>query len=186
MAWLAVMPFVLCVFAPSPSRASDFELLSVGVRVRFSEMQVLGKNQKESFRGSDLVFTNRLPGLPWEGQVVSGWQIGARLLTSLGVIQGEEGHSAPLVSAIPVLAYVKQDGGIKVDFGAGLALFGKSVYARQDFGGALQFALTVGFSVPIHERIGVGYRFQHYSDGHAYGGDSIGVDFHMLELSYRF
>jgi len=183
VAWLAVVPVVLCAFAPFPSRASDFELLSVGVRARFSETQVLGKHQTESFREYDVVFANRLP---WGHPIGSGWDMGARLLTSVGVIQGEEGQDAPVVSVVPVLAVARQDGRFTAEFGVGLALLGKRVYARQDFGGALQFALTLGLTVPIHERIGVGYRFQHYSDGRAYGNESIGVDFHMLELTYRF
>jgi hypothetical protein len=181
--WLALMPFILCAFAPGSSRASDFELLSVGVRARFSETQVLGKHQTESFREYDLVFANRLP---WERPLGSGWDMSARLLTSVGVIQGEENQDAPVVSVVPVIALTKKDGGFTADFGVGLALLGKRVYARQDFGGAVQFALTLGLSVPIHERIGVGYRFLHYSDGRAYGSESTGVDFHMLELTYRF
>ena len=44
----------------------------------------------------------------------------------------------------------------------------------------------LGLSVPLYKRIAVGYRFQHYSDGRAYGSESTGVDFHMLELLYRF
>ena len=53
-------------------------------------------------------------------------------------------------------------------------------------GGPVQAALTLGVSVPVYERFAVGYRFMHYSDGGAYGSDTIGADFHMLELSYRF
>jgi hypothetical protein len=44
----------------------------------------------------------------------------------------------------------------------------------------------VGVSVPLYGRVGVGYRFMHYSDGGAYGEHTIGADFHMIELIYRF
>ena len=174
---------VLCVFASFPSRASDFELLSVAVRARFSQGKVLGQRQPESFREYDVVFTNRLP---WEEPLGSEWAMGARLLTSAGVLRSEAGETAPVVSAIPVLAFARQDGRFTLDLGVGLALLGKPVYERQDFGGALQFALTLGFSIPVYQRLGVGYRFMHYSDGRAYGNDAIGADFHMVELIYRF
>ena len=85
-----------------------------------------------------------------------------------------------------VIAFGRQDGRFTLDLGAGFALLSKPAYTRQDFGGALQFALTLGLSVPLYERIGVGYRFQHYSDGGAYGHEKTGVDFHMIELTYRF
>ena len=180
---ISLMPFVLCAFAPCPSRASDFELLSVGVRTNFSQARVLGQEQPESFREYDLVTTTRLP---WEEQWGSGWEVGARLMASAGVLRGKTDKAGLVVSAIPLLAFARQDGRFTLDLGAGLALLGKPAYAHQDFGGALQFALTVGLSVPLYERIGVGYRFLHYSDGGAYGHEKTGVDFHMIELTYRF
>jgi hypothetical protein len=184
---ISLMPFVLCAFAPCPSRASDFELLSVGVRTSFSQARVLGQEQPESFREYDVVTTTRLPWKPWEEEISgSGWEIGTRLLASIGALKGKADKAGLVVSAIPVLALARQDGRFTLDLGAGFALLGKPGYAHQDFGGALQFALTLGLSVPLYERIGVGYRFLHYSDGGAYGHEKTGVDFHMIELTYRF
>jgi hypothetical protein len=40
--------------------------------------------------------------------------------------------------------------------------------------------------VPLYDRFGIGYRFMHYSDAGAYGANTIGADFHMVELKYRF
>lgn len=177
------MAFVICLFATGSCRASDFELLSVGVRARFSQAAVLGQHQSESFREYDVVTAIRLP---WEKQLGSGWEAGARLLASVGVLRGESDGAGLVVSAIPVLAVARQDGRFTLDLGAGLALLGKPGYTQQDFGGALQFALTLGLSVPLYERIGVGYRFLHYSDGGAYGHEKTGVDFHMIELTYRY
>jgi len=70
--------------------------------------------------------------------------------------------------------------------GAGLALLDQHAYTRQDFGGALQFALTLGVATPLYKRLGLGYRFMHYSDGGAYGSEATGADMHMIELTYRF
>jgi hypothetical protein len=91
-----------------------------------------------------------------------------------------------VVSLIPVLALGTQGGRFTLDLGMGLALLGRHRYAQQDFGGPAQFALTAGASVPLHERVGVSYRFLHYSDARAYGRGTIGADFHMIELNYRF
>ena len=179
---LAFVPLVLGVCATLPSHASDFELLSVGVRARLGEKRVLGTVQPESFRQYDVTTTVRLP---WEERFPAGWGAGARLLASAGVLQGAD-KTALVVSAIPVLAIGTHDGRFTLDLGLGFALLSRHRYAQQDFGGPVQFALTVGLSAPVYERVGVGYRFLHYSDAGAYGRGTIGADFHMLELIYRF
>jgi hypothetical protein len=163
--------FLAPVFATAPSRAFEVDLLSVGVRVRVGEQKVLGVQQPVSFRAYDTLSSH--------------WLLGTRLLTSAGVLRGAD-KTAWLLSLIPLLALDMQDGRFTLDLGAGLALFGRHRYAEQDFGGPLQVALTLGVAVPLYERIAVGYRFMHYSDGGAYGRGSIGADFHMVELSYRF
>jgi hypothetical protein len=174
--------FLAPVFATAPSRAFEVDLLSVGVRVRVGEQKVLGVQQPVSFRAYDTTATIRLP---WQEPLSSHWLLGTRLLTSAGVLRGAD-KTAWLLSLIPLLALDMQDGRFTLDLGAGLALFGRHRYAEQDFGGPLQVALTLGVAVPLYERIAVGYRFMHYSDGGAYGRGSIGADFHMVELSYRF
>ncbi len=180
--WLALTIFVLCVLAPWPSCAADLQLLSVGVRARVGEKRVLGEEQLESFREYDVVASIRFP---WEGYSPSGWGVSTRLLAGAGVLEGAD-KTALVVSVIPVLAFGSQDGRFTVDLGAGLTLLSKHRYAQQDFGGPLQFALTFGVGVPLYQRVGVGYRFLHYSDAGAYGPDTIGADFHMVELVYRF
>ena len=179
---LALVPLVLCVFATGTSLASDFELLNVGVRARVGEKRVLGEVAPESFREYDVVTTIRLP---WEEQFPAGWRVGARLLASAGVLRGAN-KTALVASLIPVLAIGARDGRFTLDLGTGFALLSRHRYAQQDFGGPLQFALTLGFSVPLYERVGVGYRFLHYSDASTYGHGTIGADFHMVELLYRF
>jgi hypothetical protein len=91
-----------------------------------------------------------------------------------------------VVSGVPLLAFGSRDGRFSADLGGGLALISERQFAQQDFGGHLQFALTFGFAVPLYRQVGVGYRFMHYSDAGAYGTDTIGADFHMVELTYRF
>jgi hypothetical protein len=46
--------------------------------------------------------------------------------------------------------------------------------------------LTVGAGFPLYKRLGLGYRFLHYSDAGVNGPDTIGADFHMIEFSFWF
>jgi hypothetical protein len=167
---------------PWPTAAAGLDLLNAGIRARVGEKRVLGQVAPESFNAYDLVATFRLP---WQRYQPSGWGLGTRVITSAGVMQGA-GKTALVVSAIPALAFGSQDGRFTLDLGAGLALISEHRFADQDFGGVLQAALTLGVTVPLYRRIGVGYRFQHYSDAGAYGSRTIGADFHMLEFTYRF
>jgi hypothetical protein len=143
---------------------------------------VLGEVQPEAFQEYDAVVS---VGLPWDRYSQSGWGVGTRLLASAGALHGA-GKTALVVSFIPVLALGRQDGRLTFDLGAGGALLSKHRFGQQDYGGAFQFALTLGLGVPLSERLGVGYRFLHYSDAGIYGGHTIGADFHMVELIYRF
>lgn len=179
---LALTTLVLCVLAPWPSRAEGSHLLNIGVRARIGGERVLGEEQPEAFHEYDAVASIRLP---WERYYPSGWGVGTRLLASAGVLQGAE-KTAFVFSLIPVLAFGSQDGRFVFDLGAGAALLTRHAFGRQDYGGHVQFALTVGVGVPLYGRLGVGYRFLHYSDAGIYGNNTIGADFHMVELIYRF
>ncbi len=174
---------MLCLAAPRHSRAADLELRSLGVRAQIGEKsRVIGEAQPESFHEYDIVASFQLP---WERQFQSGWGARSRLLTHAGVLTGEN-KTALVASAIPTLAFGRQDGQFKVEMGVGLALLSRHLFELQDFGGPLQFALTLGVGVPLNRRVEIGYRFMHYSDAGAYGSRTIGADLHMVELLYLF
>jgi len=173
---------IVVLLAPWPSRAEDLRLLSVGLRGRFSEATVIGDVPPEDFQEYDAVATF---GLPWRRYSESGWGAGTRLMASAGALRGA-GETALVVSLIPVLALGSQDGRFTLDLGIGGALLSKHHFGTQDFGGPFQFALTLGVGVPLYERLGVGYRFLHYSDAGTNGSHTTGVDFHMIEFIYRF
>lgn len=180
LAWLAVV--ALCTLPVSPVCADDLKLLSISMRGKVGEKRVLGKAQPESFDEYDVMATFRLPEAY---QFASGLGVQTRLLASAGIIQGV-GKTGLVVSAIPALAIATQDGRFSADAGAGLAVMSRYRFGQQDFGGPLQFALTAGFSFPLYGHFGAGYRFLHYSDSGLYSPSTIGADFHMLELLYRF
>lgn len=181
-AHLLIAAMLVVFLTPWPSRAEDLRLLSVGLRAGASGTNVLGDAPPEEFQeyGAAATF-----GLPWERYSESGWGAGTRLMASAGALRGA-GETALVVSLIPLLAFGSQDGRFTLDLGIGGALISKQRFGTQDFGGAFQFALTLGVSVPLHERLGVGYRFQHYSDAGIHGSNTTGADLHMIEFSYRF
>lgn len=181
-AGLFIVAMIVFFLAPWPSRAEDLRLLSVGMRARVSEATVIGDVAPEEFQEYDAAATF---GLRWGRYSESGWGAGTRLMASAGTLRGT-GETALVVSLIPLLALGSQDGRFILDLGIGGALLSKHQFGSQDFGGPFQFALTLGVSVPLYERLGVGYRFLHYSDAGIYGSHTTGVDFHMIEFTYRF
>jgi hypothetical protein len=158
-------------------------LLSVNIRANFSNTDVLGDEAPEEFGECDVAANFRLPWASWYSQ--SGWGSEIRLMTSAGALYGA-GDTALVVSLIPLLTFGSQDGSFTLDMGAGGALLSRHTFGTQDFGGYFQFALTAGISVPLFKRLGVGYRYLHYSDAAIYGPHHTGADIHMLELNYRF
>ncbi len=174
--------FICCLFAPSVSRSEDLSLQSIGLRTRASEQTLLGEDAPENFEEYD-VSANF--GLPWKSYSTSGWGMGTRLMASAGILRGTGGN-ALVVSLIPELTLGSEDGRFILDLGAGGALFSRHRFGTQDFGGTFQFALTFGIGVPLYKKLGLGYRFLHYSDAAIYGSDTIGADFHMIEFSHRY
>ena len=85
-----------------------------------------------------------------------------------------------------VVAIGTPDWRYTLDLGAGIALVSRRQFAQQNVGGPVQAALTLGLSARLYGPFTAGYRFMHYSDAGAFGPHTIGADFHMLELTYRY
>ena len=179
---LALAICFLCVLAPAPCGAFDVDVVSAGIRARVSGNDVLGKEQPEAFREYDVWAAFRLP---WQAYGSSNWGVATRLLTSAGYLEAA-GSSGLVVSVLPLVAFGTEDGRFTVDLGAGLAVLSRTKFGQADFGGTVQGALTAGVSIPLYQRLGVGYRYMHYSDWGAYGPNTIGADLHTVELIYRF
>jgi hypothetical protein len=173
--------FFSCLFAPTLSYSEGLILQSLSMRARVSETTVLGKDAREDFEEYDVAVNF---GLPWKSYSTSGWGMGTRLMASIGILRGA-GKNALVVSLIPELTLGSEDGRFTLDLGAGGALFSRHRFGTQDYGGPFQFALTVGVGVPFYKKLGIGYRFLHYSDAGVNGSDTTGADFHMIEFSYR-
>lgn len=177
--WLILLGGLL---APVLGHADDLELLSYSLRARFSETTLLGKEAPEAFDEYDLSANFELP---WQYQSASGWRLGTRLMASAGGLHGA-GETALATSLVPQIVLSSEDGRFSIDLGLGGALLSRHRFGTQDFGGPFQFALTLGIGVPLYKNLGLGYRFQHYSDAGLNGPDTIGVDLHMIEFSYWY
>ena len=169
------------LLTPVTAHSEDLGLISVSMRSHVSDTTILGKDAPEAFKEHALAATFRLP---WNRYSASGWGIGMRLMTSAGVLKGA-GESAVVVSLIPKLTLGSDDDQVALDIGAGGALLSRHHFGSQDYGGPFQFALTVGLSVPLYKKLGLGYRYMHYSDAAVYGPDTTGADLHLMEFSFR-
>jgi hypothetical protein len=162
----------------------DRDLMAIGLRggISVKGESPLGEQMREDFVGSDVFGVFRLP---WEWYSTSGWGVGTRLITSVGALSALK-KVALITSVTPVLALGTQNGRFTVDAGIGGALVSAHDFGRHDFGGPFQFSATAGASVVLFRPVGLGYRFQHYSDGTIYGSNTRGVDLHMIEITYRY
>ncbi len=174
--------FICCLFAPTQSFSEDLDLQSLSMRARVSEHTVLGKVAPEEFEEYDVAVNF---ALPWQSYSTSGWGRGSRLMASVGILRGA-GEDALVVSLVPELTLGSEDGRFTLDLGIGGALFSRSRFGAQDYGGPFQFVLTLGVSAPLYKKLGLGYRFLHYSDASVNGPHTIGADFHMIEFNQRF
>jgi hypothetical protein len=166
------------------SYALERELMAVGLRggISIKGESPLGEQMREDFTGGDVFGVFRLP---WGWYSRSGWGVGTRIITSVGALSALE--KVALVSAVtPVLALGTKDGRFTIDAGLGGAILTAHQFGRHDLGGPFQFAATAGVSVAPFGPVGLGYRFQHYSDGTIYGTETRGVDLHMIELIFRY
>lgn len=170
-----------CLFIPSPGYSENMSLQSLSLRGRFSSNDLLGATATESFKAYD--FSANFD-LPWNNCTNSGLCMGAHLFAVAGIMEGA-GENALVASLTPALALGREDGRFIFDAGAGGAFLSRHRFGTQDFGGHFQFSLTVGIGVTLHEKLGVGYRYQHYSDAGIYGPGNVGVDMHMIELIYE-
>ena len=180
----AAATVAIVVAVVNPSRGDESWLLSMGPRIGFSTTTpLLGKQQTVGFHLYDLAALWRLP---WHRSLRDGrWDVGTRLLTSIGIIEGAE--TAGLVSTVvPDLALTGWGGLVSLDAGVGAGVFSRLRFGSQDFGGPAQIVGTLGVAVTPITHGYVGFRLQHFSDGGLYGADALGVDMYVLELGYTF
>jgi hypothetical protein len=174
----------LSIVISEHSLAGDITLLNIGPRYGFSLNEpLLGKRQTESFTLVDVAATLKLPWswpLGW-----SPWSVETRLITSAGALSAA-GDTGFIAAVQPDVALTGWNDLVSIDVGVGLALLGRQHYGSQDFGGPVQFGLTMALQIHPITHAFAGFRFQHFSDAGMYGSDSLGIDLYLIEVGYRF
>jgi hypothetical protein len=160
-----------------------FSLLHAGPRYGIGGNSPLGEEQKENFQLYDIAAVFQLPWV-WQSTAV-GWALGTRLITSGGELTAA-GTSSLMGTMVPAVALTSPHGIVSLDLGLGAGFFSNHRFGVQDFGGPAQIVGTAGLGVVLFRGFHAGYRFQHFSDAGMYGPTSLGVDMHIMDLSYRF
>ena len=182
------LPLVLGVFlliggVSQGQESNQVELSSIGLRGGVNlEHGGIPPSEKEDFYQGD-VFA--VINLPWSWQLFSDWETRIRLTVSAGTLAaaGDEGF---ITEFTPNFAFTNWDWRVTIDAGGGGAYISDYKYGRQDIGGPFQFIGFFGITYHLTDHYLIGWRFHHMSDATIWGTDNRGVDFHMLELSYRF
>lgn len=181
--WLVALALIVFgLIAPLPAAADGLPLLSLSARVRLSNQTTLGDPQPEEFAEYTLAAHC---GLPWQSRARLGWVAETRLMASAGLLQGG-GENGLVFSLVPEIGFRHERSSLLLDMGFGATLLSRYQLGNQDFGGPFQFALTSGISIPLYKRLGIGYRFMHYSDAGLNGEHTVGADFHMIEFYYNY
>jgi hypothetical protein len=167
----------------SEERAKPMALLGIGPRYGFGGDSPLGEEQKENFQMYDVAALFRLPWSWWQRS--GSWGLETRLIASAGELTAA-GTGSFIATLVPALAVTSRNGGVAVDVGMGAGFFSNYKFGVQDFGGPAQIVGTAGIGFNLLPGFHTGYRFQHFSDAGLYGGNSLGVDMHILEIAYRF
>ena len=179
---LAVVGFMCCLLAPSPSQAEEIRLNSIGVRGGASGSSPIGAKETQYFQEYDLMANW---SMPWGWYSESGWGVGTRLMGSVGAIRAS-GDTAFVATLVPGFVFGKKDGWLSLEVGGGGALLSQHHFTHQDLGGTFQFVWDTALRAKVYGGIGLGYWFHHMSDAGLYGRDARGFDVHMIEVSYRF
>ena len=164
------------------AQKTNWPLQNISFRARFAEQTFLGDDAVEKFNAIDVSANFKMPYTFLQRH---GWELGSNMMLSAGILKTFD-EDALSVSVIPELMLRSSERGFTANAGFGLAAFTRNKFGIQDFGGPVQFAITFGTTFELNAHTRLGYRFQHYSDGRAYGSFTTGADLHMVELYYQF
>lgn len=171
------------LLARAPTWGGGMTLIEAGPRVGVSGRSPFGRDQKYDFQQYDAAAVFRLP---WGWLDRSGaWGVESRLLGSAGQLSAA-GTTSLMATIVAGLAVTSRNSGVSIDVGVGPGFFSKYKFGIQDFGGPVQIVGTAGIGFNPFTGFHAGYRFQHFSDAGIYGPGTLGVDMHILEISYRF
>lgn len=159
------------------------EISSIGVRGGINlEHGGIPPSEKEDFYQVD-VFA--VINLPWRWELIPDWETRFRLTVSAGTLTAA-GDAGFITEFTPNFAFTNWDWRLTIDGGGGGAFISDYKFGRQDIGGPFQFIGFLGVTYHLSDHYLIGWRFHHMSDATIWGTHNRGVDFHMIEFSYRF
>lgn len=146
--------------------------------------------------GGEHVYVTRV-GVEWDWKDdvmdVFGWNLGTHWQLDFSKWQStrdssQDGANVTL-GLTPVFRFTGNKGYIQpyFDVGVGVYLFSVSHLEDHEFGSNFQFSdrLGVGMFMGARKQWGLGYKFQHYSNGST-RVPNTGINFHLLTLSYKY
>lgn len=172
--------FLLCVRSTVVADATETGWNEAGMRVGFQE-----GTRHEYFRQLDLF---AVYALPWEWRSSSGWGVTANVEISATALQGGD-VVAFMASVGPGISLNKSGKGLALDLGINIDILDRCKFVKQDFGGNVLFGAYMGLSYLFKNRIKVGYRIVHISNGKIFypnGTPNPGLDSHVIGVSWNF
>jgi hypothetical protein len=122
--------------------------------------------------------------LPWQHRFPSGILFRSGLDFHAGLLTDHD-TSSFIGGLGPRLALFTPQGRFCLDAGAGPAYLSDHSFRRDDFGGPLQFTSFIGVAWLPGERLRLGLRFQHLSNGGIYSKNP-GMQIYVAEVGFRF
>ncbi|MEE8126404.1 MAG: acyloxyacyl hydrolase [Nitrospirales bacterium] len=168
---------------PVPSSCQDLRLKSIGIRAGHNfEHVAVPPPEKQNFQQYDIFADWELP---WSRHYSSGWEISYGINSAAGILRGG-GKTAFNAELGPGTWFYKPSWKMTIGLGTGLAVYTRSQFGKQDFGGPVQIMGQGGISFDIGWNLALGWRFHHISDATVYGSHSKGVDLNFIELRYDY
>lgn len=175
-AWFLVLFFSF--FLPENCLADDIRWYTLGFRYGTNE----GTDKKTDLQRFEAF---GILDLPWSWRIASNIDLDTRFIFSGGLLDGE-GDQGFIGTLSPGICLTDSSKRFSVELSGGIAIIPDFRLGEENFGGPLQFTFGVGIGIRMFNHLGLAYRIQHYSDASVYGSDNRGVDWQLIEVSYRF
>jgi hypothetical protein len=124
-------------------------------------------------------------GLPWSLRGDSGWGVALQANVALGALHAA-GQTGVIGSFGPSVILDKGGKGFMFELGGDLNGLSTDKFGTVDLDGNVLFTGHVGAGYRLASGPGIGYRFQHMSNGGTTHKRNTGLDLHMLALSWNF
>lgn len=176
---LPVIFFLLCLAASIPNgwcQDQDEGLHTFGVRIGW-----MATSRDAYFHQYDAFASY---GLPWSVRNDDGWGLAMQLNGSLGALHAA-GETGFIGGFGPAVVFNKAGGkGVSLELGGDANFLSQDHFGRVDLDGHVLWDGHVAFVYRFAAGPGIGYQFQHMSNGGLNGHINTGLDLHMLVLSW--